>query len=58
MITWDIIEILTERFFLGRGHSNKFFFGNLSFLFSRMSFGFDKAIYIEYNVVLVIFQLV
>jgi len=33
MITWDIIEILTERFFLGRGHSNKFFWQSEFFVF-------------------------
>jgi len=33
MITWDIIKILTEGFFLGRGHFNKFFLAIWVFCF-------------------------
>lgn len=51
MITWDIIKILTERFFPRKRTFQQIIFSDLSFLFSTLAVCFNEALQLKYTVV-------
>lgn len=55
---WDAIKILSERFSPEHRIFQQNYFGDMSFLFSSLVFGFNKALQMKYNVVkeMVIFE--